>query len=180
VGVVIISDGQERTYLCGEEGPHAGCLPRDCSRLVMQKEAYNLKEIEKFSVKLGLPLPTVKEILDSLVSDDLVICEKIGAGNFYWSFPSQAYQSLANKIKTFTEENSNLDKQIEELEERVEECTVGKEETDERTQLNLIIAKLEKDIQEKEKELAVFQRNDPKRLDEISRLEVNQDCRPRL
>jgi hypothetical protein len=47
-------------------------------------------------VKLGLPLPTVKEILDHLVADDLVLVEKIGAGNFYWSFPSQTYQSVHN------------------------------------------------------------------------------------
>lgn len=39
-------------------------------------------------------MPTVKDILDSLVADDLVLCEKIGAGNYYWSFPSQAYQGV--------------------------------------------------------------------------------------
>jgi hypothetical protein len=26
----------------------------------------------------------------SLVDDDLVICEKIGGSNYYWSFPSEA------------------------------------------------------------------------------------------
>ena len=41
--------------------------------LLYKKQAYNFKEIEKFSMKLGIPLPTVKDILDSLVGDDLVI-----------------------------------------------------------------------------------------------------------
>lgn len=59
-----------------------------------QKEAYNFKEIEKFSMKQSIPLPVVKDVLDSLVGDDLVIVEKIGAGNYFWSFPSQTYQTV--------------------------------------------------------------------------------------
>lgn len=33
---------------------------------------------------------TVKEVLDSLVADNLVICEKIGTSNYFWAFPSAA------------------------------------------------------------------------------------------
>jgi hypothetical protein len=34
---------------------------------------------------------TVEEVVKSLVDDRLAECEKIGSGNFYWSFPSKAY-----------------------------------------------------------------------------------------
>jgi hypothetical protein len=58
------------------------------------KEVFNLKEVEKFSVKAGITLQSVKDILDLLLADDLVLQEKIGAGNFFWAFPSQAYQTV--------------------------------------------------------------------------------------
>ena len=58
----------------------------------MQKSVFNYEEIEKLSVKAGIPFPTVKEILNSLKADSLIECEKIGAGVFYWSFPSKAMQ----------------------------------------------------------------------------------------
>jgi len=44
------------------------------------------------SIKAGIPFPSVKEILNALKADSLVECEKIGAGVFYWSFPSKAGQ----------------------------------------------------------------------------------------
>jgi hypothetical protein len=44
------------------------------------------------SIKAGVPFPSVKEILNALKADSLVECEKIGAGVFYWSFPSKAGQ----------------------------------------------------------------------------------------
>lgn len=34
----------------------------------------------------------MKEVLQSLIADDLVNGDKIGAGNFYWSFPSRTQQ----------------------------------------------------------------------------------------
>lgn len=37
----------------------------------------------------------MKEILNSLKADNLVECEKIGAGVFYWSFPSKALQIVS-------------------------------------------------------------------------------------
>lgn len=37
---------------------------------------------------------TVKEVLESLVNDNLVEGDKVGAGNFFWSLPSKAYQNV--------------------------------------------------------------------------------------
>lgn len=37
---------------------------------------------------------TVKDVLEALMSDNLVEGDKIGAGNFYWSLPSKAYQNV--------------------------------------------------------------------------------------
>jgi hypothetical protein len=37
-------------------------------------------------------MQTIKEVLQSLIADDLINGDKIGAGNFFWSFPSKAQQ----------------------------------------------------------------------------------------
>lgn len=42
----------------------------------------------------GIVQQSVKEVLQSLVDDDLVMFEKIGTSNYYWSFPSTALQSV--------------------------------------------------------------------------------------
>jgi hypothetical protein len=88
----------------------------------LQKEVYNLKELEKLGSKRGVgerfavrhdgaslqPAPTltvrsacctpaiavqqtIEEVVKSLVDDRLVDVEKIGSGNFFYSFPSKAF-----------------------------------------------------------------------------------------
>ncbi len=57
----------------------------------MQRSVFNYEEIEKLSIKAGIPFPSVKDI-NSLKADSLIECEKIGSGVFYWSFPSKAAQ----------------------------------------------------------------------------------------
>ncbi|KAG1829041.1 Mnd1 family-domain-containing protein [Suillus subalutaceus] len=49
-----------------------------------------LKELEKLGPNLkGIGMTIFKEVLQSLVDDGLVQGDKIGASNFFWSFPSQ-------------------------------------------------------------------------------------------
>ena len=46
---------------------------------------WSLKELEKMAPKAkGIIAQSVKEVLDALVSDGMVVCEKIGTGNYYW------------------------------------------------------------------------------------------------
>lgn len=59
---------------------------------LVQKSVFNYEEIEKLSIKAGVPFPQVKEMLNALRADSLLECEKIGAGVFYWAFPSKAFQ----------------------------------------------------------------------------------------
>jgi len=49
-----------------------------------------LKDVEKAAAARGVVLQSVKEVLQSLVDDDLVRQERIGAANYYWSFPAEA------------------------------------------------------------------------------------------
>ena len=37
----------------------------------------------------------VKDVLQSLVDDGLVKCEKIGTSNYFWSYPGDAHQAVS-------------------------------------------------------------------------------------
>ena len=45
-----------------------------------------------------LVLQTIKDVNQALVDDGLVQTEKVGAGNFYWSFPSQSLNAVGNLL----------------------------------------------------------------------------------
>ena len=68
-----------------------------------QKDVFLLKDLEKFVPKeKGLPFQTVKEILNSLVGDDLVDTDKIGTSTYFWAFPSKAYNKVSILSQLFT------------------------------------------------------------------------------
>jgi hypothetical protein len=73
--------------------PHR-CAP---AAAPLQKSVFNMKELEKEASKRGVVAQTVEEVVKSLVDDRLVECEKIGSGNFYWSFPSKAYVNVRGR-----------------------------------------------------------------------------------
>ena len=66
---------------------------------VYQKECFNLKEIEKLGKKCGIIEQTVKDILQSLVDDSLVMSDKVGSLNIFWALPSAARSMRENRIK---------------------------------------------------------------------------------
>jgi hypothetical protein len=63
------------------------------------KSFFHYKDIEKLSIKKGISFGSIKEILDSLVGDDLVEQEKVGTSVFYWSLPSKIFQAKKNKLE---------------------------------------------------------------------------------
>lgn len=42
---------------------------------------------------------SVKEVLQSLVDDSMVDCERVGTSNYYWSFPSKAVHVRKRRIE---------------------------------------------------------------------------------
>lgn len=84
------------------------------------KDFWTLKELEKMGSKQkGIVLQSIKEILESLVSDNLVISEKIGTSNYFWSFPSQSsvirsqkIQNLESDLESLKSKNNGLSEKI--------------------------------------------------------------------
>lgn len=131
------------------------------------KEVFNIKEIEKFSTKAGITSQSFKEVLDLLQSDDFVQAEKIGAGNFYWSFPSQAYQTVLKKI-------TDLHTKIAETEVKTGKIQqdMAKEEEQrqdpERAEKLRILDELRKNVKDKEEVKSKLLECHPDRLKECT------------
>lgn len=67
------------------------------------------------------------------------------------------------------EEREKLEADIEETEQKLEEKRVGKEDSDERSGLMKSITDLKAEIEKLQKELTAAQRNDPQRVEEMSK-----------
>ena len=53
-----------------------------------RKEVFSYPQIEKEGEKVGIRRDTIKEVLESLVSDTLVDVDTLGTSKCYWSLPS--------------------------------------------------------------------------------------------
>ena len=51
---------------------------------------------------------SVKDVLQSLVDDNMVDSERVGTSNYYWAFPSKALHARKHKLQ-------DLEKQVTEI-----------------------------------------------------------------
>lgn len=60
---------------------------------------YHMNELEKLASKKGIHPMIVKEVLDSLIADNLVDMEKVGASSYYLALPSKTLIAKQNNLK---------------------------------------------------------------------------------
>ncbi|KAF4625612.1 hypothetical protein G7Y89_g12552 [Cudoniella acicularis] len=144
---------------------------------------YTLKELEK-----GLPSVAsinqmqVKDYLQALQDENLIRVEKIGSGNWYWYFMSDAKKTKENMLNGLKADESKLTSSITDTERHMEEEIAKREEDEEMLEDNGMDRKAllevhEKLIQEMEKldnDLACYSDNDPaeimRKLEETKKL----------
>ncbi|ORD96779.1 MND1 [Hepatospora eriocheir] len=93
-------------------------------------EVYTIKELErKLSKHCNISSMAVKDIIQELVDESLIKCEKVGQSNYYWRFKydKEHYycteiEKLDISITNFKEENKKLEKIVSDL-EITNECT---------------------------------------------------------
>lgn len=136
---------------------------------------FSLKELEKTLPGVaGINAMQVKEFLQALQDEYLIRVEKIGSGNWYWSFNSDAKKGKENALNKLKAEEETLSTTIAELEKQVEEETAKREDDEEmldgggmdRKTLLEARATFLNEQAELDKELACYCDNDP---DEIQR-----------
>lgn len=131
---------------------------------------FTLKELEKSLQSVAsIPGLQVKEYLQALSDESLIRVEKIGSGNWYWCFTSEAKKSKENMINTLRAEESRLMASIAEAEKQIEEEMAKRENDDEMLEDNGMDRKalleahetLLKEMESLDKDLACYNDNDP-------------------
>ncbi|CAB1119872.1 unnamed protein product [Ectocarpus sp. CCAP 1310/34] len=139
------------------------------------KAIYSLKEIEKAASKQGVTINTVKDVNQSLVDDGLVDMDKIGASNFFWSFPSKVAVTKQNVVDNLEQSIAKAEDNTAANKRKISELEEGRADTASRREK---LGRLQENglrLQELEKEYESLKENDPAELEKVTRL--TQACK---
>ncbi|KAG0576568.1 hypothetical protein M758_5G084000 [Ceratodon purpureus] len=122
---------------------------------------FQLKDLEKLGPKKGVISQSVKDVIQSLVDDDLVFKDKIGTSVYFWSLPSRAGNQLRQVRARLDTDIAALKKRESELESKLESTKEGREDSDERNAALLELNAMEKKHRELQEEINKYADNDP-------------------
>ncbi|KAF2142194.1 uncharacterized protein K452DRAFT_333004 [Aplosporella prunicola CBS 121167] len=132
--------------------------------------AHSIKDLEKALPSVAsINGMQVKDYLQALSDDNKIRVEKIGSGNWYWSFPSEAKKAKEDLIAKSTEERDKANDTVAELKAKVGEANAVREDEEDmlmgggedRETLTTRLAALEGELKTLKKELAGYSDNDP-------------------
>ena len=94
---------------------------------------YTIKELDKLLPSVtSIAQQQVKDFLQALTDESLIRCEKIGSGNWYWCFLSDAKKGKENQINAleadevrWIDDIRHVEAAIEDFEAREDEVMVG-------------------------------------------------------
>ncbi|XP_031482744.1 meiotic nuclear division protein 1 homolog isoform X1 [Nymphaea colorata] len=124
-----------------------------------------LRELEKLGPKKGVVSQTVKDVVQSLVDDDLVLKDKIGSSVYFWSLPSCAGNQLRNTHYKLEADIKASKKRLAELVELRENLKKGREDSDERNSALEEMKIVERKYNALKDEMELYADNDPATLD---------------
>lgn len=109
------------------------------------------------------------DYLQTLVDENKVRCEKIGSGNWYWSFPSADKILKQKLLKDAQSAHDKADALVQDLRNKITEKATQLEEEEDmldtpgesREDVMTAKADLEKELKELQKELATYSDSDP-------------------
>ncbi|OAX42526.1 meiotic nuclear division protein 1 [Rhizopogon vinicolor AM-OR11-026] len=134
------------------------------------KDFYQLKELEKLGPKLkGIVSQSVKEVLQSLVDDGLVQGDKIGASNFFWSFPSQRGTIVQNRLDSAKETRVSHEAQLDELTATIEHERTLRPLTESRAAALEQLSSTKKQLAALQEEINAYGACDPVKVEEKKR-----------
>ncbi|KAI0305704.1 meiotic nuclear division protein 1 [Multifurca ochricompacta] len=134
------------------------------------KDFFQLKELEKLGPKMkGIVSQSVKEVLQSLVDDNLVQTDKIGSSNFFWSFPSQRGAIMQNRLDVAREARATSEKQLAELQAAIAVEIAARPESEGREAKLARLATATKELTQLQAELIAYGACDPVKVEEKRR-----------
>ncbi|XP_033628227.1 meiotic nuclear division protein 1 homolog [Asterias rubens] len=135
-----------------------------------RKEIFQLKEMEKIAPKTkGITSMSVKDVLQSLVDDNMVDTDRVGTSNYFWAFPSKASNARKRKLADLTSQLEVSEKKRTATTKLITKATVGKEKSDDRTTLLETLSEKEQENNRLKVELEKYRECDPEVLEEVKR-----------
>ncbi|KAF3852421.1 hypothetical protein F7725_005776 [Dissostichus mawsoni] len=133
-----------------------------------QKDVFQLKDIEKIAPKQkGITPMSVKDVLQSLVDDNMVDSERVGTSNYYWAFPSKALHARKNKLEDLENQSSEAKQRKASVQKAVEKAKVGRQDTKERGSLLKELQALREERTQLQAELEKYRECDPEVVEEM-------------
>ena len=93
------------------------------------KEVFNLRQLESLGKKAGVVQQTIKDVVASLVDDNIVCMEKIGSSNFFWGFASTAVQKRKRALTEASAKKQELETSISAMENEIAEMEKDRSNT---------------------------------------------------
>lgn len=120
----------------------------------------------------------VKDYLQALSDEGKIRVEKIGSGNWYWSFAGEEKKKKEHVLEDLKADKTKVDASVRELEEKIEEAGrvrggMEQGEGNERQELSEKRESLMREVEGLRKELMGYSENDP---EEIARREEEVEC----
>ncbi|XP_023655043.1 meiotic nuclear division protein 1 homolog isoform X2 [Paramormyrops kingsleyae] len=138
--------------------------------IFFETDVFQLKDIEKIAPKTkGITPMSVKEVLQSLVNDNLVDSERVGTSNYYWAFPSKAAHTRKRRLEELEKQLSEGKQRKIVLEQAIEKARVGRQDTEERSSLTRELHSLREQRGRLHAELETYRECDPEVVQEIRR-----------
>ncbi len=103
-----------------------------------KKDFFLLKELERLAPKeKGIVSQSVKDVVQSLVDDNLVDTDKIGTSVYFWAFPSKATAGKKRRVREAETAREVAEKRLKVAEDKVKELKRGREDTEERKKVGV-------------------------------------------
>ncbi|XP_010788490.1 meiotic nuclear division protein 1 homolog [Notothenia coriiceps] len=132
------------------------------------KDVFQLKDIEKIAPKQkGITPMSVKDVLQSLVDDNMVDSERVGTSNYYWAFPSKALHARKNKLEDLENQISEAKQRKASVQKAVEKAKVGRQDTKERGSLLKELQALREERTQLQAEVEKYRECDPEVVEEM-------------
>ena len=111
----------------------------------------------------------VKDYLQALSDEGKIHVEKIGSGNWYWSFLSEEKSTRDTTLSTLKAEKEKIEDGVQELEERMRVAGENRGEDEGRADLIEEKVMLDDDVAELKKELEGYKDGDPVEIEKRRR-----------
>lgn len=128
-----------------------------------------MKELEKIASKRkGIVSQSVKEVLQSLVDDNLVNTDKCGVQTVFWSLPSEASQKKKAKLQQVTDQLDERQRDEDGVDKEIESLSMGREKTNEWQSAMQRVEELGEGVSKVDRKLQRFAQFDPVEMKKIS------------